>query len=116
ELNPGLEEANVSRAEAEEALREAERAMEEWRARWEQVARDTANMESSAHVEEARLEQLTAQRDRLAREHERQSAEREALGFDDLEVRLEQLASDEEGLQAACAESTRVLEAVWQQI
>jgi chromosome segregation protein len=116
ELNPGLEEANAARAEAEEALQHAEAAMEQWRERWEQVARDLANRESSAQVEEARLEQLTAQRDRLAREQERQSAQREALRFDELEERLAQLAGDEESLQSACAESTRVLEAVWQQI
>ncbi len=116
ELNPGLTEANESRAEAEEALHLAESAMEEWRQRWEQVARESANMESAAQVEEARLEQLTAQRDRLAREQERQAAERESLRFEELEARLEQIAVDEETLQSECAEATRWLDAVWQQI
>jgi len=116
ELNPGLEEANASRAEAEEALHQAETAMEEWRQRWEQVARDIANMESAAQVEEARLEQLSAQRDRLAREQERQAAERESLRFEELEERLEHMAIEEETLQAEVAEATRLLDAVWQQI
>src|SRR5690606_20643387 len=116
ELNPGLEEANLARAEAEEALQEAEAAMEDWRQRWEQVARDIANMESTAHVEEARLEQLSAQRDRIAREQERQAAERSGLRFEELEARLEQMAVEEETLQAECAEAARLLDAVWQQI
>ncbi len=116
ELNPGLEEANLARAAAEEALQQAEAAMEDWRRRWEQVARDIANMESAAQVEEARLEQLSAQRDRLAREQERQAAERDALRFEELEARLDQLAAEEETLQAECAEAARLLDAVWQQI
>src|SRR5690606_17633492 len=116
ELSPGLEEANAARDEAEEALRQAEAAMEEWRERWERIARDLANTESAAQVEEARLEQLTAQRDRLAKEQDRQRAEREALGFDELEERLAYLAGEEEALQSACTEAARVLEAVWQQI
>ena len=116
ELNPGLEEANLARAEAEEALQQAESAMEDWRQRWEQVAREFANMESAAQVEEARLEQLSAQRDRIAREQERQAAERSGLRFEELEARLEQMAAEEETLQAECAEATRLLDAVWQQI
>ncbi|MFS8609809.1 MAG: chromosome segregation protein SMC, partial [Gammaproteobacteria bacterium] len=116
ELSPGLEEANAARDEAEAALQQAEAAMEAWRERWEQVARDVANAESAAQVEEARLEQLTAQRDRLAKEQERQRAERESLGFDELEERLASLTVEEETLQRACAESTRALESVWQQI
>src|SRR5690606_16336425 len=43
-------------------------------------------------------------------------AEREALGFDELEERLAYLAGEEEALQSACTEAARVLEAVWQQI
>src|SRR5690606_3378403 len=116
ELNPGLEEANLARAAAEEALQQAEASMEDWRRRWEQVSRDIANMESAAQVEEARLEQLSAQRDRLAREQERQAAERDALRFEEREARLEQMAAEEETLQGECAEATRLLEAVWQQI
>src|SRR5690606_17242569 len=116
ELNPNLEEANLARAEAEEALQQAESAMEDWRRRWEQVARDIANMESAAQVEEARLEQLSAQRDRLAREQERQAAERDTLRFEELEARLEQMAAEEETLQAECADATRRLDAVWKQI
>src|SRR5690606_6815814 len=116
ELNPNLEEANLARAEAEEALQQAESAMEDWRRRWEQVARDIANMESAAQVEEARLEQLCAQGRRRAREQERRAAGRETLRCEELEARLEQRAAEEETLQAECADATRRLDAVWKQI
>ncbi|HEX7079662.1 MAG TPA: chromosome segregation protein SMC [Gammaproteobacteria bacterium] len=116
ELNPGLEEAKANRAASEEALRRAEGAMEAWREQWERAARETSNVESAAQVEEARLEQLTSQRDRLIKELERQNGERSALSFEQIEERLERLIAEEETQQSACAESSRVLDAVWQQI
>jgi chromosome segregation protein len=116
ELNPGLEEANATRRASEEALQRAEAAMEGWRERWDQVARDLANTESAAQVEEARLEQLGAQRDRLARERDKRAAERSTLDFAEAESRLDALVAEEETSKASCADAARALDAVWQQI
>ncbi|MBN1240114.1 MAG: chromosome segregation protein SMC [Gammaproteobacteria bacterium] len=116
ELNPGLEEAQQTRQASEEALHRAEAAMEDWRERWEQVARDFSNTESAAQVEEARLEQLTAQRDRLARERDKQAAERSSIDFTEAEQRLEALIAEEESSKGASADAARALDAVWQQI
>ncbi len=115
-LSPELEQAVDNRQAAEACLAEAEASMESWRGRWEQVASQFSNTESAARVEEARLEQLTAQRDRLQRDLDKQAAERAGIDLEEPETRLEQLFGQEEALNGACAEAARSLDGVWQRI
>jgi chromosome segregation protein len=116
ELNPSLEEANRRLRDSEHALKDAEEGMERRRERWEQVAQDIADTERTAQVEDARIEQLSAQLERIQRTHREQSSERDGISFAELERTLEDLIASEETLRAECGNSTRKLEAVWQQI
>jgi chromosome segregation protein len=115
-LSPELDQAVSDRQASEELLAEAESAMERWRERWEQLARDLSSSEGAARVEEARLEQLAAQRDRVLREIDKQNAERGGLDMEAPSARLEQLIADEESLKGSCADAARALDGVWHQI
>jgi chromosome segregation protein len=116
ELSPGLQEARLSQQASVDALRQAEEAMEDWRGRWDRVAGDVAESERAREVENARLEQLGAQRERLVREREKLLGERSKLTTEELEQRLHKLIANEETLSNACGEATRALESVWEQI
>jgi len=116
ELGPGLEQAHAVQRSSQQALDAAERAMEQWRERWEQMAEDLATAERSSQVETTRIEQLTAQDQWLEKERQKHSDERAGLTFAELEERLAVLFASEEKLVAACDNATRALETVWQQI
>ncbi len=116
ELNPELEESNRRVRESEQALEQAEHRMEQHRERWDRQASELAETMRAIQVEEARLEQLTAQRERLSREHAEQVAERESIDFDAPGEALAALITDEERLKAACAEATRSLDRIWSEI
>jgi chromosome segregation protein len=116
ELGPGLEHAYVVQRSSQQALEDAERAMEQLRGRWEQSAEDLASAERTIEVEGTRLEQLTAQSQRLEKEQQKHADERATLTFGELEERLATLVGNEERLAAACDEATRALDTVWQQI
>jgi chromosome segregation protein len=116
ELGPGLEQAHAAQRTSQQALEEAERAMEQWRERWEQSGEQLASTERSIDVEDTRLEQLTAQNQRLEKERQKHLEERSALSFEAIEERLATLVGQEERLAAACDDATRALNTVWQQI
>jgi chromosome segregation protein len=116
ELGPGLEHAYSSQRSSQQALEQAERTMEQWRERWERISEELAAAERSLHVEATRLEQLTAQRERLEKEQYKHVQERETLSFVELENRLQTLVGKEERLIAACTDATRALDTVWEQI
>ncbi|HVY66908.1 MAG TPA: chromosome segregation protein SMC [Gammaproteobacteria bacterium] len=116
ELGPGLEQAYSAQRSSQQALEEAERAMEQWRERWTHSSEELATVESSIHVEDTRLEQLAAQSQRLEKERQKHVEERAGLSFVDLEQRLETLIGNEERLSAACEDAVRALDTVWQQI
>ena len=116
ELGPGLEHAYSSQRSSQQALDQAERTMEQWRERWERISEELAAAERSLHVEATRLEQLTAQRERLEKQQHKHVQERETLTFVELENRLETLVGKEERLIAACTDATRALDTVWEQI
>jgi chromosome segregation protein len=116
ELEPGLEQAYAVQRSSQQALEDAERAMDQWRVRWEQVGEELASTERSIHVEDTRIEQLTAQGQRLEKEQQKHAEERAGLSFAEVEQRLEALVGHEERLTTACDDATRALETVWQQI
>ena len=116
ELNPGLEQARHRRQSSLEALRQAEEATERWREDWDRVTSELAETERSMEVEEARIEQLSTQRQRLERDTEKLGAERAGLSTAELEQCLEHLIAEEETLKAACDEATRNSESVAHQI
>ncbi len=116
ELGPGLEQAHAAQRNSQQALEEAERAMEQWRERWEHSAEELSTVERSMDVEDTRLEQLTAQSQRLEKERQKHLEERSGLSFVAIEERLEALVGQEERLGSACEDATRALNTVWQQI
>jgi chromosome segregation protein len=116
ELGPGLEEAYAVQRASQQELEQAERAMEEARVRWEKMSEELAAAERSIHGEDARLEQLAAQGQRLEKEKQKNLDEREALSFADVEQRLEALVAQEVRLVSACEDAARALETVWAQI
>jgi chromosome segregation protein len=116
ELGPGLEQAYAVQRSSQQAFEDAERAMEQWRERWERIGDDLASAERAMHVEDTRIEQLTAQGQRLEKEQHKHADERASLSFGDIEQRLETLVAHEERLATACEDANRALETVWQQI
>jgi len=116
ELGPGLEQAYAEQRSSQQALEDAERAMERLREHWERSSEELAAAERAMEVESARLEQLGAQSERLAKEKQKHVEERASLSFVDLEQRLETLIGHEERLSAACDDAVRALDTVWQQI
>ena len=112
ELTPSLEEANKRQRESKHALHEAEEGMERFRERWEQIAEALADTQRTFQVEEARLEHLGAQRERLENELRDQGAERDSARFAEHERELEQLVGREETLKAACAEAVAAVGAL----
>ena len=116
ELNPGLEQAHERQQASLEAFKQAEEATERWREDSDRITGELAEAERAMEVEQARIEQLSTQRQRLEREAEKLGAERTALSIAELEQHLEQLVTEEETLKAACVEATRTSESVWHQI
>jgi chromosome segregation protein len=116
ELGPDLEQAHADQRSSQQALEDAERAMDQLRERWERSSEELAAAERSIEVESARLEQLTAQGERLEKEKQKHVEERAGLSFVDLEQRLETLIGHEERLSAGCDDAVRALDTVWQQI
>ncbi|HMB74410.1 MAG TPA: chromosome segregation protein SMC, partial [Gammaproteobacteria bacterium] len=115
-LNPDVEEAVGRRATAEEALASAEQEMERWRERRDAFAVERAELERSVHVENARMEQLTAQRSRIGDELEGMQHELRELAATDRQSRLEQLLRHEEKVRLACENATHGLTFVTSQI
>src|SRR5690606_18356736 len=74
ELGPSRADAHGKQRAAQEELERADASMEQWRERWGHVAEALSVAERSTHVETARLEQLTAQLDRLEKERQKQTA------------------------------------------
>ena len=109
ELGPGLELAYVEQRTSQQALEQAEQAMEQWRASWERIGEDLGAAERAIGVEDARLEQLTAQGQRLEKEQQKHAEERATLTFGEIEERLVTLVGNDERLVAACDEATRAL-------
>jgi chromosome segregation protein len=116
ELGPGLEQAYAEQRGSQQALEQAEHAMEQWRSRWEQIGEELGGAERAIGVEDARLEQLTAQGQRLEKEQQRHSEERATITFGELEERLATLIGNDERLVVACDDAARALDTVWNQI
>src|SRR5262249_14342238 len=112
ELGPGLEQAYAVQRSSQQELEEAERAMEVLRERWERSAEELASAARAIEVESTRLEQITAQGQRLEKEQQKHAEERATLTFDELEQRLTTLVGAEERLSAACADAARALDMV----
>jgi chromosome segregation protein len=116
ELSPDLERAHAEQRASQEALEQAEQAMERWREGWDEVSLQLNEAERAVQVEEARIEQLTAQRERLERERQKAADERATVSADALEDRLASLIGNEQTLEGACQEAVRALESVNAQI
>jgi len=116
ELNPGLEQAHQRRRASLEALREAEEATERWREDWDRVIGELAEAERCIVVEQARIEQISTQQQRLERDAEKLGAERAALSTAELELSLKRLTAEEQTLKATGDKATRNSESVWRQI
>ena len=105
ELAPDHEAAGEQQRESDDALRKAEEELERFRERWEQIAVALADTQRNCELDEARLEQLDAQLERLQGRLKDDTAERDAARFADRESELERLAAREATLESACAEA-----------
>lgn len=116
DLGPGLEQALSSQRASAQALTEAERLLEHWRERWQQLADDIAEVARQVHVEEARQEHLEAQGARAQRESEKLEAEQMGLIFGEIEDRVTELVGSEQELKEARDQSANELATIWKQI
>lgn len=116
ELNPELEEASRRLDESERVLGEVESEVERYRERWDDVTQSIADTDRTVEVENARIEQLAARRERIARDRAEQTEAREQIDFSVLELGVEELIAAEEQLRSASSDSRRMLESVWEEI
>ncbi|KPK58318.1 MAG: chromosome segregation protein SMC [Gammaproteobacteria bacterium SG8_31] len=75
ELGPGLQSARAAESASAEALRSAEKDMQNWQSRWELFNEESGETSRIADVEKARIEQIEAQMHRLLERRERRSSE-----------------------------------------
>ncbi|HUO66537.1 MAG TPA: chromosome segregation protein SMC [Gammaproteobacteria bacterium] len=116
ELAPGLEQAQALQRTSQLELEDAERALEGWRERAQQLGEELAAAARSTGVEDTLTEQLRVQGDRLEKERQRNAEERATLSSADIENRLATLVANEERLVAAFDNASRALETTTQQI
>jgi chromosome segregation protein len=116
ELAPGLEQAQALQRTSQIELEDAERVLESWRERTQQLGEELAAAERSTGVEDTMTEQLRVQGDRLDKERLRHAEERSALSSADIETRLTTLVGNEERSVAAFDNAARALETATQQI
>jgi chromosome segregation protein len=116
ELAPGLEQAQALQRSSQLELEDAERVLEGWRERAQQLGEELAAAERSTGVEDTLTEQLRVQGDRLEKERQRHADERATLSSADIENRLATLVANEERLVAAFDNASRALETTTQQI
>jgi chromosome segregation protein len=116
ELNPNLEETHRRLRSSERVLEDAEKRMELARASAERNAQEIATTERTVQVEDARIEQLAAQLERLERGYREQVSERETMSFAGLESAIEKLAATEEKLRAETGNAARTLESIWERM
>ena len=116
ELNPNLEKTNRRLRDSERVLEDAEKRMELARTSAERNAQDIAATERTVQVEEARIEQFTAQLERLQRGYREQVSERDTMSFGGLESDIEKLAATEETLRAEAGNAARALESIWERM
>lgn len=115
-LNPELEEAMGRLRQSDELLRQAEREVDQHRERWDHLALELADTERTVQVEEARIEQLSKRRERVARDRSEQTSARAGIVFDVLESEVENFVASEEQLRSKSRESTLALEAVSEEV
>ena len=75
ELGPGLQSARAAESASAEALRSAEKDMQNWQSRWELFNEESGETSRIADVEKARIEQIEGQMHRLLERRERRSSE-----------------------------------------
>ncbi len=75
ELGPGLEAARAAEAASMEAMRSAEKDMQNWQLRWESFNEEAGESSRIADVERAKIEQIDSQMHRLVERRERRAAE-----------------------------------------
>ena len=91
ELSPKLEAARAREHASSESLTEAERAMQVWREGWEAFNARAGEAQQITHVEEARIEHLESQLQRLQARRERLQQELTGLSIDKLKSEISPL-------------------------
>ncbi len=111
ELTPGLEQARSRESASAESLQKAEQAMSAWQSRWDEFVRRSSDVERSAQVERARIEQLEGQIEKLVTRRERLGEESKGLSVEEQKEAVSALVGEESGLRTAAGEAdTRVQE------
>jgi chromosome segregation protein len=99
EIQPELELTREREEEAAEAAADAQDALDEWQARWDDFNRQAAEPVQTAQVERARIEQLERRGEELRARRERLQRERDGVQLDALEQEIEALSEEESSLR-----------------
>lgn len=94
ELAPGLEQARSRANKSGESLQASEKAMNEWRERWEAFKQEANEAEQTVQVEKARIEQFEAQRSRLQQQSQRLADDHDASILGRLGTELASLSGE----------------------
>jgi len=106
---PELDAARALEQDSYEALLAAERAMQDWRDRWEEFSKAVSEAGRRTMVERTRLEQLELRLARLLAQRERLEADRGALAGTDLAAKLSGLEATEGTARQRHDEAQRAL-------
>ncbi len=93
-----------------EALAEAEQALQTWRREWDQFNQSAAELAQTAQVERTRINHLEELDQRIARQRQRLSEERERLRVPGLDEEIEELAAREAEALERLEQQREVLE------
>ena len=116
ELAPEFAAAGDRQGESDDRLRLVEEELERYRERWEQVAAELADARRDCELEEAQLEHLGAQHERLQGRLRDSTAERDAAQYAEHEDELARLADREATLGAASADALTSVAVLAEQI
>ena len=108
EAEPSLENLEADSVGAQDRYAEAEQAMQQWQARWEELAAAAQGPAGDAYAERARIENLEERLQRLSERQHRVDAELEGVDLGAAQERLTdaQIAKDESGAAREQADAT----------
>ena len=110
QLNPELDEATQSLSEVEQELAELESAVERHRSRADELARNIANAERLAQVDQVKIDQFAERQIRVEADRAEQATLRSNIRLDDYEARIEELVGAEERQRGERAELARSID------
>lgn len=105
EMLPRLETARRTEHESSENLKQAEQAMQHWREGWEAFNARAGEAQQVTHVEQARIERLESELQRVELRRRRVQQELESLSIEKLTQEIEPLVVQQAGESEALAQN-----------